>query len=57
MRSCAVCTSRGYYLRVAFISLRASDYAATIRGWCGYYSRVVSNGGNTVANEPWYCIL
>ena len=31
--ACAVFTSRGYYLRAVFISFRASDCAATIRGW------------------------
>ena len=32
--SCTMCTSHGYYLRVVFISLRASDCAATIRWRC-----------------------
>ena len=31
---CAACTSRGYYFKMAFILLRASNRAATIRGWC-----------------------
>ena len=31
---CAACTSRGYYLKVAFILLRASNRAATLRGRC-----------------------
>ena len=31
LHMCAVYSSRGYYLRTAFISLRASDSAATIR--------------------------
>ena len=30
---CAMYTSRGYFSRVAFILLRASNCAATIRGW------------------------
>ena len=30
---CAAYSNHGYYSRAAFISLRASDCAATIRGW------------------------
>ena len=33
IRLCAACTSRGYYSRVVFILLRASDCVTTIRGW------------------------
>ena len=31
--TCAAYSNCSYYSRVAFISLRASDYVATIQGW------------------------
>ena len=54
MCACAAFTSRGYYLRVAFISFRVSDCAGTIRGRLlfegGDYSRAGSIRRNMVCD-------
>ena len=46
-RACAAYSSRGYYMWVAFISLRAPDYVATIRG------RQLFKGG-VYSKKLWY---
>ena len=41
---CSVYTSRSYYLRMVFISLRASNCTATIQGLCDYSKKYGMKG-------------